>query len=267
MSPRPTPGGSLPDGSASFDAVLRDLRHIRDTARDAQDRNGYFAALYAQVTAAVALRCADGRFDDAARMEELVDRFARRYTDAYRAHAADLSVMRAWELAFQTARSSEPLVVQHLLLGINAHINLDLGVVVADMARARSVPMDDLAPDFGAINDVLAELTDRCQAAVVAGSPLLAAADVLLGDHDEALTRFSLRVARDGAWEFATQLSRATVAGRDELIDRRDASVADVGRRLLTRAGPLHTSQRLARTLEWSSVRQVIDRLAAVDVS
>ena len=267
MSPRQTTGGALPDGSASFDAVLRDLHHIRDTARQSNDRNGYFAALYAQVTAAVALRCADGRFDDVAGMEELVDRFARRYTDAYRANAASMPVTKAWALAFETAGSSEPLVVQHLLLGINAHINLDLGIVVADMARARGVPMDALAPDFDAINDVLAELTDRCQAAVVAGSPLLAAADLLLGDHDEALTRFSLRVARDGAWTFAARLSQASAAGLGDLVAQRDASVADVGRRLITRAGPLHTSQRVARALEWSSVGQVIDRLAAVDVS
>jgi len=267
MSPRPTPSGAPADRAASFDTVLSELRRIRDTARRSDDRNGYFAAMYAQVTAAVALRCADGRFDDAARMEELVDRFARRYTEAYWAQAADRPTTRAWAVAFETARSSEPLVVQHLLLGINAHINLDLGIVVADMAHARSMPMDALAADFGAINDVLAELTDRAQAAVVAGSPLLAAADVLLGDHDEAVTRFSLRVARDGAWDFATGLSQADVNARDDLIDRRDASVADVGRRLLTRAGPLHTSQRLARMLEWSSVGQVIDRLAAMDVS
>lgn len=267
MSPRPAPDGSVPDSSASFDAVLHDLHHIRDTARTSEDRNGYFAALYAQVTAAVALRCADGRFDDAVAMEELVDRFARRYTEAYWAHVADMPVTRSWAVAFETARSREPLVVQHLLLGINAHINLDLGIVVADMARARSLPLDALAADFAAINDVLAALTDRCQAAVVAGSPLLAAADVLLGEHDEALTRFSLRVARDGAWSFARQLAEAAAGDRDGLIERRDDSVAAVGRRLLTRAGPLHTSQRLARALEWSSVAQVIDRLAAVDVS
>jgi hypothetical protein len=267
MSPRPRPGGTSTSGSGSFDTVLGDLRDIRDTARASDDRNGYFAALYAQVTAAVEQRCGAGRFDDAARMEELVDRFARRYTEAYWAHAQGKPTTQAWALAFATARSSEPLVVQHLLLGINAHINLDLGIVVADMAHARSVPLDALSGDFDAINDVLAELTDRCQAAVVAGSPLLAAVDVLFGEHDEALTQFSLRVARDGAWKFATQLAQAPAGGRDELIEKRDASVADVGRRLLTRAGPVHTTQRLARRLEWSSVAEVIDRLAKVDVS
>jgi hypothetical protein len=247
--------------------VLRDLDHIRDTCRGARHRNGYFAAMYGRVTAGMAERAAAGRFDDDARMEDFVARFARRYTDAYWARAAAQPTTRSWALAFDTAETTHPLVVQHLLLGMNAHINLDLGIVVAELAQDRSLPLDAVKGDFDEVNDVLAELVDRCQAAVVEGSPLLAAADTVLGDHDEAATRFSLRVARAGAWDFARSWNQTPAASRRELVVRRDASVAEVGRRLLTRDGVVHTAQRLVRLLETSSVPDVIDRLSAVDVS
>lgn len=272
MSPRPTAGAGSDSGSdggpgASFARVLRDLEHIRDTCRGAQHRNGYFAAMYGRVTAGMAARAAAGRFDDAARMEDFVARFARRYTDAYWARSAGHPTTRSWALAFDTAQTADPLVVQHLLLGMNAHINLDLGIVVAELAEDWSLPLDEVKDDFDEVNDVLAELVDRCQAAVVEHSPLLAAADAVLGAHDEAATRFSLRVARAGAWDFAHSWTDAPAASRPELVAHRDASVADVGRRLLTRAGPVHTAQRLARLLETSAVPDVIDQLAAVDVS
>ena len=266
MRAQPKPDGTG-EGGSTFEVTLRELVHIRDSCREAEDRNGYFPALYAQVTAAVAERSARGDFDDAHRMEELVARFARRYTQAYWAHASQRPTTRSWSLAFETADSNDPLVLQHLLLGINAHINLDLGIVVAELAAARSAPLATVRADFDAINDVLAALVDRCQAAVVAGSPVLAAADVLLGDRDEVATQFSLRAARLGAWEFADRLAAVPSREWSDLIDGRDDGVAGVGLRLLTRAGPVDLAQRVARRLEWSSVPEVIDRLAAVDTS
>jgi hypothetical protein len=156
-------------------------------------------------------------------------------------------------------------VVQHLLLGMNAHINLDLGIVTAELAR-RERSLDDMAADFGAINGVLAEMVDRCQAAVVAASPVLAVVDDLLAEHDEALTAFSLRVARDGAWAFAEQLDAADPQSWAELVAARDRSVADVGTRLLATGGPAASVTALLRATEWRPVGDVVTLLADVDI-
>jgi hypothetical protein len=263
------PSGSPPE--ASFARVRRDLDHIRDVCRAEGSRNGYFAAMYSRVTAAVHRRAVAGRFDDAGRMEEFVARFARRYTEAYWSHAAGQPSSRVWALAFTTAETSGPLVVQHLGLGMNAHINLDLGVVVAEVAGGESrtgapgEPSASLRADFMAINDVLAELVQRCQQAVVAASPLLGVADTLLASTDDDLARFSLTVARAGAWEFARDLSRRPPQEWDEMIDARDRRVADLGGRLLTRAGPADDLRRLVRLGEWRGVAEVIDLLSAID--
>ncbi len=69
---------------------------------DFQHFSGYFPALYRQVTLTVKQGIASGSFDDGPRM----DRFD----------------------AFQGTRSGQLIILQDLLVGINAHINLDLGV-------------------------------------------------------------------------------------------------------------------------------------------
>lgn len=251
--------------------MRRDLDHIRETCRTEGSRNGYFAAMYSSVTAAVQRRAESGRFDDAARMQAFVAAFARRYTEAFWARAAGHPTTRSWALAFDTAESSAPLVVQHLVLGMNAHINLDLGIVAAEVAvaetggQAPTAPSDSLRDDFMAINDVLSELVEACQAAVVAASPLLGVADTLLATADEDLTSFSLRIARAGAWRFACDLAGSEQGDWPTVIDRRDRDVADLGRRLLTRGGPVDDVRRLVRLGEWRGVDVVIDLLASID--
>ncbi len=257
-----TPGSP----TAAFQRTRNELDGIRDACRRDQSRNGYFAAMYGRVTAAVEQRSEDGRFDDAARMATFVAAFAARYTRAFRARAAGRPTTQAWALAFDAAEQPDPLVVQHLLLGMNAHINLDLGVVVAGLAGSSS-SLAPLAGDFDAINTVLAEIVDRCQEAVTAASPALGLVDQVLGRADEEAAGFSLRLARHGAWEFAGRLHGAARPDRPGLVRARDVSVAEVGRRLLTRAGPADAVQRVLRLTEWRSPSEVIDLLSAVDVS
>lgn len=271
-----TPAVREPDhgrAATSFALVRRDLDHIVSVCRAEGSRSGYFAAMYSRVTAAVERRAQAGRFADPVRMEAFVAAFARRYTEAYWANAAGQRTTLSWALAFGAAETSGPLVVQHLGLGMNAHINLDLGIVAAEVAvketggRPPAHPGGSLRDDFMAINDVLAELVERCQAAVVAASPLLGVADTVLATADEDLARFSLRIARSGAWQFACDLAGSQASEWSTMIDRRDISVADLGRRLLTRSGPADDVRRIVRMGEWRPVDEVIDALTAIDDS
>lgn len=264
MSPalRPLPEGPRPP---SFARVQRDLDHIRDVCRDEGNRCGYFAAMYSRVTQAVQVRAEAGLFGDSTRMEVFVARFAHRYTEAFWSRASGRPTTQSWAIAFDAAEQSGPLVLQHLALGMNAHINLDLGIVAVEVAPSAS-SLQSLSSDFAAINTVLADLVDRCQAAVVATSPVLGVFDKMFATHDESAARFSLQVARAGAWRFAQSLALADPMQRPAVIEARDAAVAAVGRRLLTRAGPADVAQRVMRLSEWQPVETVIDVLSAVDV-
>ena len=61
-----------------------------------------------------------------------------------------------WRAAFDVAGDCRLMIVQHLLLGINAHVNHDLPQVVVERAPA-SGDLTALRADFDAVNDILAE--------------------------------------------------------------------------------------------------------------
>jgi hypothetical protein len=214
-----------------IDAVLAELDRVVERAIADGDACGYFAVLYRKVTAKVKEGLAAGFFDDAARMERLDTIFAQRYLDAIEARDAGSTPTASWQLTFQAGRRWRPLILQHLLVGINAHINLDLGI-----AAARCSPGDELADlrrDYDRINAILASMIAALQRDLVRMSPWLGLLDRFGARSQQELVRFSIVLARAGAWRFATQLAAAPEDGWPALIDERDQRVAHVGDRVL----------------------------------
>ncbi len=68
-----------PRRAETIDDVLEALREVIDESVAAGSRVGYFAALYRQVTVAVARGIDEGVFDDGERMSRLDAPFANRY--------------------------------------------------------------------------------------------------------------------------------------------------------------------------------------------
>jgi hypothetical protein len=106
------------------------------------------------VTERVQREAEAGRFADPARMERFVEAFARWYPRPVDPSRPDAG---CWRAAFDVAGDPSLLIVQHLLLGINAHVNHDLALVVVELADGGE-PLTALRPDFDAVNDVLAEM-------------------------------------------------------------------------------------------------------------
>lgn len=124
----------VPGDPTDIGGVLAALRTVVDEAAGTGSRIGYFAALYRQVTLAVAQAIADGVFDDGARLSRLDAAFGNRYLHALHACQATpdgAAAPECWRLAFAAAGAPGPVLVQHLVLGVNAHINLDLAVAAA----------------------------------------------------------------------------------------------------------------------------------------
>ena len=135
----------------------------------------------------------------------------------------------SWRAAFEATRRWRPVILQHLLLGMNAHINLDLGVTASALGDGGS--LDAVRVDFDAINVVLAELVDGCQQALNEVSPWLDLVDHIGGSGDETVIGFSLIVARRQAWSTATRLAALSEGQRDAeiaAVDRAAAGVAHV---------------------------------------
>jgi len=184
--------------ATTYDETIGGLTAIVDRSGAAADRIGYFAAMYLAVTHTVRARADAGGFQDAARMERFATRFAGRYLDAHDAWRAGAPCPLSWRVAFEAAGRWRPVILQHLLLGMNAHINLDLGVTASTLADAGS--LEHVRADFDAINDVLATLVDGCQQALDSVSPWMGLVDRIGRSGDETMVRFSLVVARRQAW-------------------------------------------------------------------
>ena len=102
------------------------------------------------------------------------------------------------------------LVLQHLLLGMNAHINLDLGIAAAETAAGHGLAAT--RRDFVAINGILAELTGDVMSSLRRVSPLLSLMGLHATRYNSILIQFSISNARDGAWCFAEELYGKTGA-------------------------------------------------------
>lgn len=214
--------------TTTIDDVIHELSDIVEVCRQANSRLGYFPAMYRKVTVRIHEGLIHGRFQNPHLLEQLDVVFAQRYLDAYHQHQRGETPTQAWAYAFARAQDPRPSVMQHLLLGMNAHINLDLGIAAAQVCH--NCPLDPLKADFFTINQVLAGLLDEVQAGVNETSTLFRYLDVLGGRFDESLGNFSLRRARLAAWEKAQALHRCPPTGRPHLIKQHDQAASRLAR-------------------------------------
>ena len=135
----------------NIDDVIAVLQDIIDTSIQEKSPLGYFAALYQKVTIKVKEGIQNGVFEDGPRMEKLDIIFAKRYIDAYYDFSQNKTVTSSWLKAFMLSKKFWPIVLQHLLIGMNAHINLDLGIAAAQVSEGE--PIEKLKNDFNKINE------------------------------------------------------------------------------------------------------------------
>ena len=134
------------DSTDTIDDVIADIAGVIARCTEESSRLGYFAALYYDVTVKVRQAIRAGAFEDGARMARLDVAFARRYLDAVAQYWRGDESTLAWQVAFRAGRRWSPNVLQHLLLGMNAHINLDLPVAAAQTAPGAQ--LTSLESDF-----------------------------------------------------------------------------------------------------------------------
>src|SRR5215467_7219376 len=197
------PALSIP--AQTIDQVIQALDQIIDWSWTNKSRIGYFAALYRRVTRSVKEGIEKNQFQNGPLMEQLDVTFANRYLQAYEQYRSGQSPTRSWQLAFQVASKWYPIVVQQLVIGINAHINLDLGIAAATVAPGDQLP--GLKTDFDQINAVLSGEVGTVEKEMAAVSPLIGFLERFSLRTDTVIINFSIEVARDLAWSEATRLA------------------------------------------------------------
>lgn len=242
-----------------IDGVIEALTGIVAKAGGEADRVGYFAALYRQVTVAVREAIRAGRFDDGQRMSRFDALFGNRYFDALDAWLRRRGGPRCWRVAFEMTRQADAIIVQHLLLGVNAHVNLDLAVAAAQTSPGASI--HGLRQDYLRINEILTGVLVQVQQVVDEISPYMSLLDTFGGRDEEQILSFSIQAAREEAWQNAVLLAHQSGPDRDETITRLDTRTTVLARLLSRPGGLVRPAVELIRSGETMPVPQVIARL------
>lgn len=236
---------------ARMDARLEDLR------RD-DDPREIFLTVYREMTGTMRTSLPEDLFIDPEWSHALTLRFARMYFDADEAFCGGSPCPGPWDVAFRTAAGRHVLVLEHALLGINAHIVYDLPRAVAEtmVAFGDTTSEDDRTAllarrrfDFEVVNHLLAETTDRVQLLLAHRySPMIRVLDRLTFKLDEYVAEALLRYARTQGWETAVTLAFATNAREAEVVRAHLERVAtDYARRVdVTQFVPTRIGRRLA---------------------
>jgi Family of unknown function (DUF5995) len=239
--------------------VVDRLTAIIEQARSERSRAGYFAALYRRMTQEIQSGIDNGEFNDPVLVERLDVAFADRYFVAYDAWRRGQPTTSVWQAAFSAAADRQHLVLQHLLLGINAHINLDLGIVTATMVEDGE--LSSIKRDFDQVNLLIRRLIPQIQDCINRLSLGFRLVDSLGGSLDETLFDFSLQAARDSAWDFACELQPLSLAARGPRCEARDREFTRFASHILRPGLVQEAALCAAHSIEEKDVVRVIDGL------
>ena len=253
----------------TIDGVILALTQIVEVCGAENSRLGYFPALYRRVTERLKLGIAAGWFEDGPRMERLDVVFANRYLDAWDQWRAGRPVSASWQVAFGLGTRWRPAIVQHLMSGMNAHINLDLAIAAA--VTCPGAQIQSLERDFGRINQVLAELIDMVQEEIAEVSPWMRLIKTFGGRDADQVLNLGIQAARGLSWQHALRLAALQGDGQEkervQAMLELDCAV-DIMGQLIVRPGPmLRTGLLLARVREERNTAKVMAVLSRSEVS
>jgi hypothetical protein len=194
----------------SIEQVLDSFERLERSLYDRRDRRAVFATTYLTMTREIGERVVHHDFHDA----EWVGRYAIAFANLYRVallayeRGEREAVARPWQISFDTSSASENLLLQDMLLGVNAHINHDLAIALVEVGI--DTRREERRADHFAVNEAIRHATEAVQKRF-AGlyAPVYRLLDHLLGDFDADVANFSIEKARLNAWISAVSLAGA----------------------------------------------------------
>lgn len=241
--------------------VLEQLDAIIDESIANNSRIGLFAYIYRRTTFEIASEISLGNFKDNKQLEILDVEFANMYLDAYRDYKKDKQVSAVWAYAFDHVDESLT-ILQHILLGMNAHINLDLAVATAKTMHGQEI--NTIEADFNKVNDILQQITNELQDRLSRVSPLMFVLDLIGKNKDEKVIDFSMRKAREQSWNSANLIWSLGETQREEIINEVDNLVLKISKLIKApNSRIVRFLLRLMQQFENKNVSSIISKLKA----
>jgi len=225
---------------------------------------GYFACTYRSMTVAVLNGVKQNKFEDGERMIALDLAFANRYFEALDNFQNNRKCTNAWFTAFEASKNKNLLIMQHILLGINAHINLDLGVSAASIMPYRKI--NPLKKDFNKINEVIAAINQNVQNALSKICYPIELVHEISNGEDNVMLDFAISKARQTSWASAFVLSNAVSFIRPSLINMIDNAATLVARNIILSTKTPPQLLKKLKACESSDVAKNIGILSAAKV-
>ena len=236
--------------------VLYKLDEIVRWCENAGSRQGYFAALYRRMTLAVLEGMQQNIFADNSRMEKLDVIFANRYLEAWSAYQNKQPLSKGWQIAFSSSDNPALIVIQHLILGINTHINLDLGIAAAEACEGTDI--FDMQTDFEKINLIMGSLVNETQEKLTKVWWPLAVISKIVNNRDDDVINFSIAAARKAAWANAIALAHADTHARTNYITGIDNSVTSIANRIIQPGYFINAKLKMVKMCEYNDVKKII---------
>jgi hypothetical protein len=232
-----SPDDCIAGRAQCVDKTVREMTRRFDSLASACDHNAIFSLTYLRVTEEYRRTIDEPFFDDTPFVNYEDTLFAHYYFAAFDAWAAQRhdEVPPAWRVAFDAATTHAVSATGDLLLGINAHVQRDLPLVlysiglVAPDGTSRKPDHDRVDVILNRVaDDVLAETARRFD-------PTIDDANVPTSLDDATLFQ-TLAAWREKAWRSAEALAAAPTA------QARDLVVAQIENDALTEARAIATS-------------------------
>jgi hypothetical protein len=207
--------------------VLTRMTTLVDHWEAARDRRAIFLGCYRLMTSNMLDAIDANRFQDAVWVSSLLHHFANYYFDALEQFEQSRPDTPAvWQLAFDATRDDDVTTLQHLLLGVNAHINFDLVFTLVDLLAPEWAELADERraqrhADHTLVNRIIGETVDAVQDQVIdRHSPWYDWVDKLLGPIDEWLTSRLISRWREEVWHNAVRYLEAAAPEERAALQR-----------------------------------------------
>ena len=237
---------------SDINGVLLELDKIIAQCERDGSRQAYFAVLYRQMTEAVRKGISDNIFEDGCRMEKLDVTFAKRYIGAWHCYRNASPCSLSWQAAFDACKKNDLTVVQHLVLGINTHINLDLSIAAAETAPGQDI--FKMQADYDRINDIIAIAANNLQIRLEKIWWPMILLTRISNNRQKAVINFSILKARQTAWASAAAMAMTEGPAEKNYVAGLDNTVTAIANRIIN---PGIWAASLLKIVRWSEERDV----------
>ncbi len=215
----------------TIEEVIQKLDEIIAWSIQNKSTMGYFACTYRTTTIAVLEGVKKKKFEDGSRMVAMDVAFANRYFQALENYQNGRKCTNAWFTTFEAGKNDQLLIIQHILLGMNAHINLDLGISAAEIMPYRKIA--PLKKDFGVINEIIASINQKVQDSLSKICYSIDLIDKISNNKDNIVLDFAISKARETSWATAYILSNSSNFFRPSIINLVDNAATSIGKNII----------------------------------